>query len=199
MTRPARQLPLFAPPNPPPPKPTADDPPAAEAPADADGFWLMPHDAARTLGQAAAQGRTVRLTCAACRRARDWPPDRLPALGPADTPMVALAHRAVCGDPACGSRRGVLSVLRPPDPAPRRRGHVTDRDLARIRALAEQVTPTHSPPILDDLDCPLRVGAFMPGDEAYEGGTVVGAWAGRVLVGWRITQASKNARRKARG
>ena len=183
----ARQLALFAPPDPPAPTPPPDD----------AGFWLMPRDAARTLAQVAAQGRTVGLTCAACRRARDWPPDRLPALGPAETPMAEIARRAVCGDPACASRRGVLSVLRPADPAPRRIGHVTDRDLARIRALAEQVTPSHSPPILDDLDCPLRVGAFMPGDEAYEGGTVVGAWAGRVLVGWRITQGAKNARRKA--
>lgn len=178
----------------------AADPPSLFAPPPApDGFWLMPRDAARTLAQVAAQGETVRLTCAACRRTRHWPPDRLAALGPAGTPLAALARRAVCGDPACGSRRGVLSVLRPAPDRPPRRGHVTERDLARIRALAEQVTPTHSPPILDDLDCPLRVGAFMPGDEAYEGGTVVGAWAGRVLVGWRITQAAKNARRKAHG
>jgi hypothetical protein len=160
------------------------------------GFWLMPHDARRTLGEVAAAGDTLRLTCAACRRTRYVGPDRLTALGPPDTSMAALARRAVCADPACGARRCVLSVLSPPD-GPRRAGHVTERDLARIRALAEQVTETHSPPVLDDLDCPLRVGAFMPGAEAYEGGTVVGAWAGRVLVGWRITQAAKNTRRKA--
>lgn len=67
---------------------------------------------------------------------------------------------------------------------------------ARIRAPAEQVTPAWRPPVLDDLDAPVRVGAFMPGDEAHEGGTVFGAWAGRVLVGWRLPQSAKDRRRK---
>ncbi|WP_293677662.1 hypothetical protein [uncultured Phenylobacterium sp.] len=160
-----------------------------------DGFWLMPRDAQITLAQVAEAGGAIRLTCAACRRTRQWRPAQLPGVDP-DTPMTVIARRAVCGDPACRARRGVLTVLRPTPPR-RRPGHVTARDLARIRALAEQVTPAFRPPVLDDLDAPLRVGAFMPGDERYAGGYVVGAWAGRVLVGWGIPRSAKNLRRKA--
>jgi hypothetical protein len=160
--------------------------------ADAGGFWLLARDEACTAGEITREGWAIRFTCSACRRTRELRPEEVPGLS-RDTTMAELARRAVCGDPACGSHRGVLTVLRP---AHRRRGHVTDRDLERIRAMAEQVTPEYRPPVLDDLDAPVRVGAFMPGDEAHEGGTVFGAWAGRVLVGWRIPQAAKNARRK---
>lgn len=61
--------------------------------------------------------------------------------------------------------------------------------------MAESVTPDHQPPILEDLDAPIRVGACLPGQEAYAGAHVVAAWRGRLILGWTLGRKARNGRR----
>jgi len=77
-----------------------------------------------------------------------------------------------------------------------RRRYLTDRDIARIKALAAQVSPANpTPPILDDLDAPIRVGACLPGHEAYAGAHVAIPWNGAVILGWALTRQARERRR----
>ena len=77
------------------------------------------------------------------------------------------------------------------------RRYLSDRDIARIRAMALSVTPTHQPDVLDDLDAPIRVGACLPGQEAHAGALVVIPWQGRMILGWRLGVAARERRRGA--
>lgn len=80
----------------------------------------------------------------------------------------------------------------------RPRRYLTDRDVARIRAMALSVTPTFRPQVLDDLDAPIRVGACLPGEEVATGAQVVIPWRGRMILGWRLGVAARERRRRAR-
>lgn len=83
-------------------------------------------------------------------------------------------------------------------PPPRRaRRHLTDRDISRIQAMALSVSETHRPEILDDLDAPIRVGACLPGEEAATGAQVVIPWRGRMILGWRLSTAARERRRRS--
>lgn len=61
--------------------------------------------------------------------------------------------------------------------------------------MAEQVTDTHQPSILEDLDAPIRVGACLPGQETYLGAHVIAAWRGRLVLGWPLSRRARNGRR----
>lgn len=62
----------------------------------------------------------------------------------------------------------------------------TRRDLVRIKAMAEETTPNFAPAALNDLDVPFRIGACWPGGERYSSGEILGDWAGRTLLYWRM-------------
>jgi len=159
------------------------------------GFRVAAENRARTLGEVIAQGGALAAGCARCGHSRLWLAAEL-AAAPPGLMVGAIATRLVCGQSGCASRSGTLSVLRPPDPRPSaRRRHLSDRDLARIRAMAEQVTPDHQPPILEDLDAPIRVGACLPGQETYLGAQAVTAWRGRLILAWTLSRKARNGRR----
>lgn len=61
--------------------------------------------------------------------------------------------------------------------------------------MAEQVTEAHQPPILEDLDTPVRVGACLPGQVTYLGAHVMAAWRGRLVLGWPLSRKARNRRR----
>lgn len=164
-------------------------------PSPPTGFWVAPRDAARTLGELIARGCALAAGCARCGHARQWLAAEL-AGAPASLTVGAIAARLVCGQGSCRSRTGTLAVLRPPDRRPSaRRRHLSRRDIARIQAMAEQVTETHQPPILEDLDAPIRVGACLPGQETYLGAHVIAAWRGRLVLGWPLSREARNGRR----
>jgi hypothetical protein len=82
---------------------------------------------------------------------------------------------------------------------PRRRHYLTDRDVARIRKLALSLPlegDAPPPPILDDLDAPIRVGVCRPGEAAATGAQVAIPWRGRVILGWRLSTRAREARRR---
>lgn len=61
------------------------------------------------------------------------------------------------------------------------------RDVARIKALAEQVAAAGGgeiPAALGDLDAPWRVAALPPEAAARTSGEAFGTWAGMTLVAW---------------
>ena len=62
--------------------------------------------------------------------------------------------------------------------------------------MAAQVTETYQPPILDDLDAPIRVGACLPGQETFLGAHVVIPWRGRLILGWTLGRKARDRRRK---
>lgn len=84
--------------------------------------------------------------------------------------------------------------------APRRSRHrhryLTDRDIARIEAMALSVTEDYRPPILDDLDAPVRVGACLPGEEVFTGAAIAVHWRGRVILGWGLSVQERERRRR---
>lgn len=80
---------------------------------------------------------------------------------------------------------------------PRPRRYLSDRDVARIQAMALSVTETFQPGVLDDLDAPIRVGACLPGHEVHTGAQVVIPWRGRIILGWRLGVAAREKRRRA--
>lgn len=77
-----------------------------------------------------------------------------------------------------------------------RRHYLSDRDVARIRAMALALTHDHQPPVLDDLDAPIRVGVCAPGQEAATGAQVAIPWNGRIILGWKLGTAAREARRR---
>lgn len=173
----------------------AQDDLLAPGEAPAAGFWVAADNRVRALGELVANGGALAAGCARCGHSRLWLAAEL-AGAPAGLTVGAIAARLFCGQAGCASRSGTLSVLHPPDPRPSaRRRHLSDRDLARIRAMAEQVTPDHQPPILEDLDAPIRVGACLPGQETYLGAQVVTAWRGRLILGWTLSRKARNGRR----
>ena len=97
--------------------------------------------------------------------------------------------------PAPAGRPGAASLAVRRRHGPRRR-YLTDRDIARIEAMAAQVTETYQPPILDDLDAPIRVGACLPGQETFLGAHVVIPWRGRLILGWTLGRKARDRRRK---
>lgn len=68
----------------------------------------------------------------------------------------------------------------------------TRRDIVRIKAMAETVTPTRGAEALNDLDVPYRVGACWPGDERHSSGQVLGEWAGRTLLYWEMRGSERD-------
>ncbi len=159
------------------------------------GFWVAPRDALRTLGEIVAQGHALAAGCAQCGHTRQWLAGEL-AAAPAALTAGAVAARLVCGEGDCRSRIGTLAVLRPPDRRPgARRRHLSDLDIARIHAMAAQATETYRPPILEDLDAPIRVGACLPGQETYVGAQVIAAWRGRLILGWPLGRRARDRRR----
>jgi len=159
------------------------------------GFWVAAGSRTRTLGDVVAGGGALAAGCARCGHSRLWLAAEL-AAAPPGLAVGAIAERLVCGQAGCASRSGTLAVLHPPDPRPSaRRRHLSERDLARIHAMAEQVTPDNQPSILEDLDAPIRVGACLPGQETYLGAQVVAAWRGRLILGWPLSRKARNGRR----
>jgi hypothetical protein len=65
----------------------------------------------------------------------------------------------------------------------------TKRDVLRIKAMAETVTLNYMPAALNDLDVPYRVGACIDGEERHSSGEVLGLWAGRKLLYWKMMGA----------
>jgi len=63
--------------------------------------------------------------------------------------------------------------------------------------MALSVSDTCEPPILDDLDAPIRVGACLPGQEANTGAAVVIPWRGRIILGWYLSTTARERRRRA--
>lgn len=76
---------------------------------------------------------------------------------------------------------------------------LTRRDIRRIQMMAEAMTDTWVPPALADLDVPIRVAVTAKGQEGRLSGEVLGEWAGRVLLYWRMTNREREtwARRRA--
>lgn len=176
------------------PEPVAEELPAPVG-RPSHGFWVTAESRIRTLGDIVARGCALAAGCARCGHSRLWLAAELSG-APASLTVGAIADRLVCGQSGCASRSGTLAVLRPPDRRPSaRRRHLSDRDLARIRAMAESVTPDHQPPILEDLDAPIRVGACLPGQETYAGAHVIAAWRGRLILGWTLSRKARNGRR----
>lgn len=159
-------------------------------------FWIRADDTGRTFRELAARGWTVRLACSVCGHARQWDPEHLARLPPEAT-VGGLAARLVCHADGCGSRRGTVSVLRPARKGGNRRRRLSGRDIERIKAMAAQVSESYQPPVLDDLDAPIRVGACLPGQETYLGAQVVVAWNGRLILGWTLGRKARNVRRGA--
>lgn len=62
------------------------------------------------------------------------------------------------------------------------------RDILRIQQLAEETTDTFVPPALDDLDVPYRIATCLPDHETRHSGQLLGHWAGRALLYWRIPE-----------
>lgn len=179
--------------------PVADTPPdlleEIACPSPPAGFWVAPRDATRTVGDLVARGHALAAGCARCGHGRQWLADEL-AAAPAGLTVGAIVARLVCGEGGCGSRSGTLAVLWPPDRRPSaRRRHLSRRDIARIQAMAEEVTETHQPPILEDLDAPIRIGACLPGQETYLGAHVITAWRGRLVLGWALSRKARSSRR----
>jgi hypothetical protein len=166
------------------------------APAPVPGFWIRDQDAGRTFRELAARGWTVSVACSACGHVRQWDPEHLARL-PAEATVGGLAARLVCHAAGCGSRRGTVSVLRPPRRGRGGRRHLSARDIERIKVMAAKVSETCQPPVLDDLDAPIRVGACLPGQETYLGAQVVVPWNGRLILGWTLGRKARNARRGA--
>jgi hypothetical protein len=77
-----------------------------------------------------------------------------------------------------------------------RRHYVTDRDIARIKAMALSLSDDYQPPVLDDLDAPVRVGVCRPGEEAYTGAHIAVPWRGRIILGWKLGTRAREARRR---
>lgn len=65
--------------------------------------------------------------------------------------------------------------------------------------MAESMTDTWSPPALVDLDVPVRVAAVRKGEESRFSGEVLGEWAGRSLLFWRMTNRETETWRGRRG
>lgn len=159
------------------------------------GFWGAPREAALTPGDLIARGQALAAGCARCGHERHWLAGEL-AGAPAGLTVGAVAARRVYGQDGCRSRTGTLAVLRPPDRRPSaQRRHLSRRDIARIQAMAEQVTEGRQPPILEDLDALIRVGACLPGQETYLGAHVIAAWRGRLVLGWPLSRKARNNRR----
>lgn len=72
------------------------------------------------------------------------------------------------------------------------------RDIVRIKALAEATTENMIPVALNDLDVPYRVGACWPGTERHSSGDVLGEWAGRALLYWKLKDAELERWRRRR-
>jgi hypothetical protein len=67
-------------------------------------------------------------------------------------------------------------------------------DVARIQALAESLDPLDgSTPPLVDLSVPIRVVAVRRGEESRFSGEVLGEWAGRSILFWRMTNREREA------
>ena len=67
-------------------------------------------------------------------------------------------------------------------------------DIARIQALAESLSPLDgSTPALADLSVPIRVVAVHRGEESRFSGEVLGEWAGRSILFWRMTNREREA------
>ncbi len=74
----------------------------------------------------------------------------------------------------------------------------TPRDVLRIQRLAESATNGFLSKALDDLDVPYRVGACMPAEAARFSGQVLGEWAGRTLLWWRMNEREEEIWRQKR-
>lgn len=59
-------------------------------------------------------------------------------------------------------------------------------DIRRIQALAEACTDLDYGAALVDLSVPVRVGVCPLGRESYFSGEVLGTWAGRSILVWRM-------------
>lgn len=81
-------------------------------------------------------------------------------------------------------------------PPPRPRRFLSDRDIQRIEAMALSLSADHQPPILDDLDAPIRVGVCRPGEQHVMGAQVAIPWRGRIILGWRLGVAARERRRR---
>ncbi len=72
-------------------------------------------------------------------------------------------------------------------------------DVARIQALAESLDPLDgSTSALTDLSVPIRVVAVHRGEENRFSGEVLGEWAGRSILFWRMTNREREAWAAAR-
>lgn len=78
----------------------------------------------------------------------------------------------------------------------------SEADKRRIRLLADEVTENFSPPALDDLSVPVRVGACPADTRRWMGGELLGVVTNRAglkvaVLYWRVTgrQRQRRARR----
>lgn len=74
----------------------------------------------------------------------------------------------------------------------------SDHDKRRIRALADEVTENFSPPALDDLSVPVRVGGTPMENRRWMGGDLLGVVTNRAglkvaLLYWRMTNREREA------
>jgi len=74
----------------------------------------------------------------------------------------------------------------------------TARDIKRIQLHAESLRGDFLPAALNDLDVPYRVGACFPGHECYTTGQILGEWAGRTLLWWRMNAPEEEVWRRKR-
>lgn len=74
----------------------------------------------------------------------------------------------------------------------------SDEDKRRIRALADEVTENFSPPALDDLSVPVRVGGTPMENRRWMGGDLLGVVTNRAglkvaLLYWRLDGRQREA------
>lgn len=93
-----------------------------------------------------------------------------------------------------------------PTPAQRRAAHAawletfgfSDLDKRRIRLLADEVTENYSPPALDDLSVPVRVGGTPVANRRWMGGDLLGVVTNSAglkvaLLYWKMTNREVEA------
>jgi hypothetical protein len=107
------------------------------------------------------------------------------------SPWAMGTTTAGCSDAAAGRRLA-------PVPRPNTLG-LTRRDVRRIQAMAEACTDLYAAPALVDLDVPVRVIAVKPAEADRFSGEILGQWAGRTLLYWRMTNREIEAWRQRTG
>lgn len=165
-----------------------------------------------TLAQMQTHGTRVALACTKTPDCRRWEHLRVHELMEKHgADFMLWDRRPEC--PGCGGPAHYMASPGPSTPyRPLLSGLIADqvkreflrsfgftrRDVKRIQLMAETCDGPHSPPALNDLDVPYRVGACMPGLESRSTGQMLGEWKGRTLLWWPMNEREEEVWRRKR-